>query len=161
FVELQRPYERGDTRRNALLREFAETIGAQTVVTGDVHAHHERRALLQDALVAVRHRTSLDGSERERRGNRECVLLPPESMAERLPLNRDAVERAGELADRLRFDLTQELGYRYPDFSDGDEPADAQLQRVCERSFSERYPARNRRAGERLEEELALISELG
>src|SRR3982750_3306794 len=56
FVELQRPYERGDAQRNAALRHFAESIGALTLVTGDVHAHHPRRARLQDVLVAVRHR---------------------------------------------------------------------------------------------------------
>src|SRR5919199_4725368 len=43
FVELQRPYERGDARRNALLRELAETLGVQTVATGDAHAHSLRR----------------------------------------------------------------------------------------------------------------------
>ena len=40
FVELQRPYERGDARRNARLRELAEALGVPTVATGDVHAHH-------------------------------------------------------------------------------------------------------------------------
>src|ERR671937_2735906 len=39
FVELQRPYERGDARRNAALRDLAEAIGVQTVATGDAHAH--------------------------------------------------------------------------------------------------------------------------
>src|SRR5689334_5931204 len=43
YVELQRPYERGDARRNATLRDLAETIGVATVATGDVHAHHPRR----------------------------------------------------------------------------------------------------------------------
>ena len=54
FVELQRPYERGDARRNAALRDLAESLGVPTLVTGDVHAHHPRRAPLQDVLVAVR-----------------------------------------------------------------------------------------------------------
>src|ERR671925_602124 len=54
FVELQRPYERGDARRNAALRDLAQALGVATVVTGDVHAHHLRRAALQDALVAIR-----------------------------------------------------------------------------------------------------------
>ena len=48
FVELQRPFERGDTHRNALLRDLAEHLGVETVATGDVHAHHPRRTLLQD-----------------------------------------------------------------------------------------------------------------
>src|SRR5215475_12663572 len=94
FVELQRPYERGDVRRNAALRDLAQALNVRTIVTGDVHAHDARRAALQDVLVAVRCRTSLDGCERERRGNREAVLLPPEEMLERLaPLDPGAAAR--------------------------------------------------------------------
>src|SRR6266566_3487934 len=50
FVELQRPFERGDARRNALLRELAESLGVETVATGDVHSHTGPRTALQDAL---------------------------------------------------------------------------------------------------------------
>jgi error-prone DNA polymerase len=164
FVELQRPFERGDTRRNAALRDLAQTLHVRTIATGDVHSHDARRAALQDVLVATRCRTSLDGCERERRGNHESVLAAPADMLERFSDDRDAVERTGELAERLTFDLTEELGYRYPDFSDGDEPATAQLRRVCERAFAERYSATDSllaRVRSRLEEELVLIDELG
>jgi error-prone DNA polymerase len=164
FVELQRPYERGDAGRNAALRGLAETLGVPTLVTGDVHAHHPRRAPLQDVLVAVRHRSSLDGCEAERRGNHECVLLAPEEIVERFPEDRAAVARTVELAERLSFDLTEELGYRYPDFSDSPEPAIVQLAHVCRRAFEERYPRghRLRRGAQaRLDEELKLIEELG
>jgi len=162
YVEVQRPFERGDVRRNARLVELAEHLDVPTVATGDVHAHHERRAELQDALVAIRHRTSLDGCERERRGNHESVLLAPAAMLERLP--RDAALRTREVADRCRFDLTEELGYRYPDFSDGPDPADVQLKEICERAFVDRYQGANglrRRARERLDGELRLIAQLG
>src|SRR5207249_4306349 len=90
FVELQRPYERGDERRNAALRELAEALGVATVATGDVHAHHPRRASLQDVLVAIRCCTSLDGCEAERRGNHETALFAPEDAVERFPVDRDA-----------------------------------------------------------------------
>jgi error-prone DNA polymerase len=161
-VELQRPYERGDARRNAALRELARDLGVATVATGDVHAHHERRTQLQDALVAIRSRTSLDGCEPERRGNREFVLMPPDAACDRFPEDRDAVRRSGELAAGLTFDLTAELGYRYPDFTDGFETPDGQLRRVCERAFEQRYrrSPHRRRAQTRLREELALIAEL-
>jgi len=162
YVELQRPYERGDARRNARLQELAETLRVPTVATGDVHAHHAHRARLQDALVAIRSRTSLDGCERERRGNHESVLLSPEEMLERLP--HDAVLRTREVADRCVFDLTQELGYRYPDFSDGVDPADVQLREICDRAFTDRYrstSAIGRAARDRLREELDLIARLG
>ncbi|HZC75215.1 MAG TPA: PHP domain-containing protein, partial [Gaiellaceae bacterium] len=164
YVELQRPYERGDVRRNARLRDLAGSLGVRTVATGDVHAHDRRRAALQDVLVAVRCRTSLEGCERERRGNHESVLVSPEEMLERFPEDREAVEQTTQLAERLEFDLTEELGYRYPDFSDGAEPAIVQLRRVCEGAFAERYSGLNghkRRVRRRLEDELALIDELG
>jgi error-prone DNA polymerase len=162
YVELQRPYDRGDVHRNVLLVALAEALGVPSVATGDVHAHHARRARLQDALVAIRHRTSLDGCERERRGNHEHVLVSPEEMLERLP--RTAALRTREVAERCAFDLTQELGYRYPDFSDRGDPADVQLFRICEHAFADRYADANglkRRAHERLEDELRLIARLG
>jgi error-prone DNA polymerase len=186
FIELQRPFERGDTRRNAVLRELAEVLRISTVATGDVHAHDPRRTALQDALVAVKNRTSLDGCEAERRGNRESFLRAPGEIAELFPQDRDAVERTGELAERLRFDLNEDLGYRYPDFSENGEPAIAQLAAVCERAFQERYcrpagetsrfpqtlstgplrgqalrAAHKKKARVRLDEELKLIDELG
>src|SRR5918998_303501 len=111
FIELQRPFERGDVRRNARLRELADALRVQTVVTGDVHAHAASRAPLQDALVAIRHRTSLEGSEPERRGNHEAVLRSPAEVLERFPSDREAVERTALIAERCEFDLTQELGY--------------------------------------------------
>jgi len=162
YIELQRPYERGDARRNIRLEELAAALRVPTVATGNVHAHHLRRARLQDALVAIRNRTSLDGCERERRGNHESVLLAPHEMLERLP--RDAVLRTREVAERCEFDLTHELGYRYPDFSDGADPADVQLRQVCDRTFVERYADANglkKRARQRLDDELRLIARLG
>ncbi len=166
FVELQRPYERGDARRHAMLRDLAEHLGVETIATGNVHAHAPRRTLLQDVLVAIRCRTSLDGCERERRGNREAVLRPPAEMVERFAgTDRAAAERTGILAERLAFDLTEELGYRYPDFSDRTDPAIRQLTAICDHAFGERYGASDTvslaKARARLESELALIARLG
>jgi error-prone DNA polymerase len=165
FVELQRPFERGDARRLGLLRDLAEHLGVQTVATGDVHAHHPRRTLLQDVLVAIRCRTSLEGCEPERRGNRESYLRAPEEMLERFGFDRAAAERSGALAERLEFDLTEELGYRYPDFSDRSEPAIRQLAAICHAAVRERYgpsdTVSQAQARDRLESELALIEELG
>ncbi len=162
YVELQRPFERGDARRNAALVELAATLGVPTVATGDVHAHHPRRSRLQDALVAIR-QPHLARRLRARAARQPRVgAPPPQEAAERLPA--DAAARTREVADRCAFDLTQELGYRYPDFSDGPDPADNQLHGLCERAFAERYAGANghrKRAHDRLESELALIARLG
>jgi error-prone DNA polymerase len=165
YVELQRPFERGDARRAGLLRDLAEHLGVETVATGDVHAHHPRRTLLQDVLVAIRCRTSLEGCEPERRGNRESYLRSPEEMLERFSFDRAPAERSAILAERLEFDLTEELGYHYPDFSDKAEPAISQLAAICRHALEERYNACNDQlqgeARARLEGELKLIEELG
>ena len=165
FVELQRPYERGDVRRTTALRDLAEHLGLATVATGNVHAHAARRTLLQDTLVAIRCRTSLDGCEQERRGNRESILRAPADAADLFAgFDPAAAARTVEIAERLQFDLTKELGYRYPDFSDGEESAIRQLAAICNDAFADRYPPRDQRllsrARDRLESELALIDEL-
>jgi error-prone DNA polymerase len=165
FVELQRPYSRGDSRRNAALRHLSGELGLRTIATGDPHAHHPRRAHLQDVLVAVKHRVPLEACEAERHGNEERVLVAPGEAAARFPDDPEAVHATVELSERLQFDLTQELGYRYPDFSGGLDPADVQLARVCDRAFHERYRnapgALRSQADARLREELALIADLG
>ncbi len=159
-VELQRPFARHDHRRNRLLAELAERLGVPTVATGNVHAHEPARAALQDAFVAVRHRATLDESEPLRRGNRSHVLAPPERMAERFCDHSEAVHESGRLAERLRFDLTEDLGYRYPGADD--ETADRRLAELCRARLEERYAGRASRveAADRLERELAVIRHL-
>src|ERR687895_1505308 len=155
-IELQRPYWRNDRRRNKLLTELAGRLGVPCVATGNVHVHSRERIALQDAMVAVRHGATLDETEPQRRGNSSHVLAPPERMAARF--DKRAVEESGLLAERLTFDLTEDLGYRYPGSEDPD--ADRKLAELCWDRFAERYGRRSDAAG-RLEEELRVIRHLG
>ncbi|MGH2858687.1 MAG: PHP domain-containing protein, partial [Solirubrobacteraceae bacterium] len=82
-VELQRPYLRDDRARNRRLSGLARRLGLRCVATGNVHAHMRARAVLQDALVAVRLHTTLDASEPQRRGNFSHVLASPQAMTAR------------------------------------------------------------------------------
>ena len=165
FVEVQRPRVRGDLALARELADLADSRGLPAVATGNVHAHHPRRAYLQDAFVAVRHHTTLDGSEAERRGNREAILRPPAEMAARFADLPGTAAASARLAERLDFDLTRDLGYRFPDFvSDHPgESADDALARICRYQLGARYPnaARRREALVRLDEELALIRHHG
>jgi error-prone DNA polymerase len=72
--------------------------------------------------VALRHHLTLDASEPVRRGNTAHVLSTPKAMAARFEGHAAAVEESGELAARLRFDLTEDLGYRYPGAEDPQAP---------------------------------------
>ncbi|MEA2351856.1 MAG: error-prone polymerase [Thermoleophilaceae bacterium] len=160
-VELQRPFARRDRRRNRHLAQLAERLGVPCVATGNVHAHTRMRTTLQDTFVAVRSKATLDESEPLRRGNSSHVLAPPAAMAARFADHPDAVEESGRLAERLRFDLTSDLGYRYPGSEDGS--ADRDLAELCRTLLAERYARRSTRAEaeRRLEEELRIIRALG
>jgi error-prone DNA polymerase len=161
-IELQRPFLRDDRARNRRLAEIAQKLGVHCVATGNVHAHAHSRAPLQDALVAIRLHTTLDASEPQRRGNFSHVLASPEAMAARFPEHPEAVAETERLAERLRFDLRSDLGYRYP----GSEDAQAmrKLSELCRTRMRERYasaPADTREiAAARLDEELRIIEAL-
>ncbi len=158
-VELQRPLWRRDRARNRWLEGLAEALGVPCVATGDVHAHDPSRVRLQDAFVAVRLGTTLEAAEAERRGNGSGVLLPPAEAAARFRDHPRALEEAAALAERLGFDLTRELGYRYP--GSEDPTADRRLAEICRARLDGRYGGAERsRAEERLREELRIIRSL-
>lgn len=167
YVELQRPYARHDRARNRAFAAQARRLGLRCVATGDVHAHARSRAELQDAFVALRHHLTLDASEPVRRGNHSHVLTRPGAMASRFADHPEAVAETLRLAERLRFDLTRDLGYRYPGAES--QQASHELAELCSSRMDERYgpgaPAEARAvAGEahaRLERELRVIDRLG
>ena len=159
-IELQRPLWRHDRSRNRWLVSLAERLGVPAVATGDAHAHARSRLALQDAMVAVRLGATLDETEGMRRGNSASVLLSTEGAAARFHDHPEAVAETARLAERLRFDLTREIGYSYPGAED--EGADRRLAELCRVRLVHRYEGTPRRAeaDRRLEEELALIRQL-
>jgi error-prone DNA polymerase len=160
-IELQRPYWRHDRARNRWLALLAERLDVPCVATGNVHSHDRRRAPLQDALVAIGLCETLEESEPRRRGNSTSALTSPGAMTARFAEYPEAVAETERIAERLRFDLTEQLGYRYP--GSEDPGADAELARLCNHHLAERYSgnARLLEAEWRLEEELAIIRKLG
>jgi error-prone DNA polymerase len=161
-IELQRPFLSDDRARNRRLAELAGRLGVPCVATGNVHAHARSRAPLQDAFVAIRLHSTLDASEPERRGNFSHVLTSPTAMAARFPEHPEAVAEAVSLADRLRFDLCSDLGYRYP--GSEDDEAMRKLSELSHTRLHERYerapPEARDTAASRLQEELRIIEKL-
>ena len=161
-VELQRPLLRDDRARNRRLTSLARRLDVACVATGDVHAHARTRAPLQDAFVAVRLHTTLDASEPQRRGNFSHVFASPAEMEARFAEYPEAIEETERLADRLRFDLRSDLGYRYPGAED--EQAMRKLAELCSERIQKRYEQAPKdireRAQGRLQEELRIIESL-
>ena len=159
-IELQRPLWRHDRSRNRWLVSLAERLGVPAVATGDAHAHERSRLALQDAMVAVRLGATLDETEALRRGNSTSALLSGDRAVARFRDHPEAVAESARLAERLRFDLTREIGYSYPGAED--EGADRRLAELCRLRLVHRYEGTPHRAEakRRLDEELALIRKL-
>src|SRR5262249_56406102 len=138
-----------------------ERLEARRMAPGDVHMHDRGRAALQDALVAVRLSGTLEETEPMRRGNSSFWLRPPEETAALLHDHPDAVAESVRVAERLEFDLTRELAYRYP--GSDDPAADRTLAEICRARLEHRYAGtrEHREAATRLEEELEVIRKLG
>jgi error-prone DNA polymerase len=174
FVELQDNRIRGDAPRNRALGRLADRLHIPVVATGNVHYHHPRLAHLQDVLVAIRHRATLDASHRVRRPNGCFHLAPPAEMAARFASREDAVTSTLRIAERCRaFDLTADLGYTFPDFEGSERGSAMQvLSEITWAALEARYPvngsspgpsarARRAEAERRLREELRLVDRHG
>src|SRR5437773_455694 len=94
------------------------------------------------------------------------IVLPAEEVDALFPDCPDAVANTLVLAERCReFDLTRDLGYRFPDFH-GAERASAPraLAELCRARLEERYPIYSLHRGEaerRLADELRLVERHG
>ena len=163
YVELQENLVHGDRNRNRALARLADKVGVQTVATGDVHYHDSARHHLQDVLVAIKNRTTLDESHQLRRPNREFQLRAPQSQARRFHEFPAAIANTVRIAERCSFDLTEDLGYRLPEppVPDGF-TSDSWLAKCCRDELEGRYPNGHRaEAEERLADELRLIHQHG
>src|SRR5690349_2041393 len=162
FVEIQRNYVRGDLGLTRALIDLAGDVRLSFVASGNVHYHARPRHRLHDVLVAIRHWTTLDGSHNVRRANSEFFLRPPEDVHELFRDGPDAVDTTLILAERCKgFDLTRDLGYRFPDFHGADHAAAPRaLAELCRARLDERYPAGSLHRDEaerRLADELRLV----
>ncbi|HAI09582.1 MAG TPA: error-prone DNA polymerase, partial [Dehalococcoidia bacterium] len=116
FVELQHNLVQGDTPRIRRLVDLANRYGVSTVATNNVHYHIPDRHRLQDALVAISNNQSLEETHRQRRPNRHFHLKSPEEMSNLFLECPTAVKNTLRIADRCGFDITRDMGYRFPDY---------------------------------------------
>ncbi len=162
FLELQNNLVYGDKRRNSVLADLGEHLGLSTIATGNVHYHVRERHRLQDALVAIKNRSSLDSSHRQRRENSEFYLRSGGEMTELFADHPCALANTERIAERCQFDLTRDLDYQFPDYPvpEGETPQ-SYLTKICRHEATIRYPSYNSEVAQRLEEELRLVEHHG
>jgi error-prone DNA polymerase len=170
YVELQHNLVKGDTRRVACLAQLASELSLPVVATGNVHYHERARHRLHDALVAVKHRSTLESSHRLRRANSEFYLREREQVAAIFAGYAEALANTEIIARRCKgFNLAErEFPYEFPDFvrREGERKSSAEevLRTHCHRKFLERYPRASTsldtrfKAWKQLHEELNLVA---
>jgi error-prone DNA polymerase len=162
FVELQDNEVKGDSTRNRSLARLGGRMGLGVVATGDVHYHRPERSRLQDVLVSIKNRTTLDGAHGARRPNRLFHLPEPWEMHHRFRTRPEALTNSVLIAERCAaFDLTEDLGYEFPDFEGSARGGALEtLAAICLAEISRRYMPGSREerdADERLHTELKLV----
>ncbi len=157
WVELQNHLLPDDQGLVADLVELAGHLGVGYVATNNVHYEARDRHRLQDILVCIRHRTTLDESAHLRRPNSEYYLKSADEMATLFADYPEALANTHCIAERCRF----ELRYGVQDLPDFPTPESLSpihyLRRLCHQASSQQPAAFQ----ERLTHELGVIERAG
>ena len=143
----------------ARLREEGRRLQLPLVASGDVHMHCRARRILQDALTAIRHGTTVDKAGFALYPNGERHLRPLDVLQRIYP--DDLLEETVRIADAIDFSL-DELRYEYPDeIVPADETPASYLRSLTAAGMQKRWPQGVPPKVKRLiEHELVLIAEL-
>ncbi|MET3526342.1 error-prone DNA polymerase [Phenylobacterium koreense] len=114
WLAAARGYGPRDLHRLSRLAALAERSGARMVATNDVLYHAPERRNLQDVMTCIRETCTIHEAGLRLEANAERHLKSPAEMARLFARFPGAVERTVEIAERVKFDLSQ-LRYEYPD----------------------------------------------
>ncbi|TAK33762.1 MAG: DNA polymerase III subunit alpha [Chloroflexota bacterium] len=139
WIELQHHLLPEDRRLCDNLADLASYVDLGCVATNDVHYARREGRRLQDILVCIKHRTTLDESHALRRANGEYYLKSHAEMARLFARYPTALTNAAWIADRCDVDLNFEH-YRFPSFDVPEgETVFGYLEKLCWAGAAERY----------------------
>ena len=141
------------------LQEEGRRLKLPLVASGDVHMHRRVRRILQDALTAIRHGTTIDNAGLILYANGERHLRPLEALRRIYP--PELLAETVRIADAIDFSL-DELCYEYPDelVPQGETPT-TYLRKLTEQGMRHRWPGGiPQKVVQLVEHELALIADL-
>jgi len=161
WIELQHHLLPEDDWLCAEMADLAARLGVGCVATNNVHYATRDRHRLQDILVCIRNRTTLDSSTGLRRPNSEYHLKPAAEMAALFQGYPGAVANSAVIAAECRVDLNFK-GYRFPGFRvpEGETPF-SWLHRLCHEGARERYQPITPAVSKQLAHELEVIHKTG
>ena len=134
WVELQNHLLPDDQGLVADLVELAGHLGVGYVATNNVHYAARDGHRLQDVLVCIRHRTTLDESAHLRRLNSEYYLKSAEEMTILFADYPESLSNTHRIAARCRFELRYGVQH-LPDFPTPEDVSPIQyLRHLCHRA---------------------------
>jgi error-prone DNA polymerase len=141
------------------LREEGRRLKLPLVASGDVHMHIRARRIVQDAVTAIRLRTTVNQAGFALYSNGERHLRSLAVLAHAYPA--ELLEESARIADTLNFSL-DELCYEYPnELVPEGETAGAYLRKLTEEGMRRRWPGgAPAKVIALVEHELELIAEL-
>ncbi len=160
LAELHRGVD--DRAKLSRLLQLGHAAQVPLVAAGDVHYHQAERSLLHDCLLATRFATTIEQVASQRLDNSQYHLRPLERLKQTYADAPELLERTGEIAERINFNLN-ELRYEYPiELAPGGQRPIDYLKRLTWDGAKRRYP---RGVPEKiinlLRHEIGLIEELG
>lgn len=161
YLEIQDHGLEGERESAAGLIRIARETGLPLAVTNDSHYTRKEDAQLQDILLCIQTKKTIDDPQRLRFESEEFYLKSEEEMRALYPEYPEACDNTCRIADACNFDFT--FGqYHLPHYllPEGESDAFAYLQKLCEKGFQERYLDQPE-AHERLDYELSVIRQMG
>lgn len=161
FIEIQNHLLPHDRELSLLLADLARTVNLPVVATNNVHYATRNDHCLQDVLVCIKNRTTLDRSAPFRRMNSEYYLKGYKDMIKLPWVPREAILRTNEIGERCNFHL-EFSSFSYPMFPlpEG-ETADGFLRKLVAERAQQRYGMLSAVIQERIDHELVLIAHKG
>ncbi|MDM7999022.1 MAG: error-prone DNA polymerase [Dehalococcoidia bacterium] len=161
YIELQNNLRPEDRRLCRSLVELATDLSIGYVATNNVHYAWREGHRLQDVLVCIKNRSTLDTSHHLRRPNSECYLKSGEEMSWLFRECPEALANTLRIAESCDLDLDLS-SHRFPDFPvPQGETADSYLEKLCWERVRQKYRPVTEEVEQRLKEELRLIHKLG
>ncbi|MGN0814224.1 MAG: DNA polymerase III subunit alpha [Candidatus Coproplasma sp.] len=153
-----------------LLVKLAEKIGVEIVATNDVHYLNKSDAEMQDVLMCIQMKKTLDDPKRMKFDTQEFYFKTGDEMAELFSAYPKAISNTRVIADKVTEpafnldkkgypvrDMTLIPGYEPPDGSTPEE----YLRKLTEEGLIRRYGTVTQRERERADYELGVICRMG
>ena len=92
---------------NAKLREMSKSLGIKLVATNDVHYLYKEDAEMQDVLMCVAMKKTIDDPDRFKFTTQELYFKTYDEMLSGLPNDEEALDTTIEIADKCNYTYTE------------------------------------------------------